>query len=276
MIKKRISTFTGYREAKVLHSLKHPNLVNILGTSKNDSVFISVMQYIAGGSLQDRLIEPMDLQLFLAIATQMCRGLAFAHKNRIVHRNLRPSNVLLSSDMQVKIADFGLDEHYRLRSEERNWYGYGRKVSDELSDVFSLGAIFYHMLTGMPPDFKDGRLVKSQYFVDLPRDLQVLIERMVAKDLDQRPQSAEAVVSELLPFIEDAKTIVKARSTENKNVLKTKTIIKYQRTNSLTYLLALVLALSISFNVLLINDSEKSINSLITMAIDKTLLLLPQ
>ena len=276
VIKKRNASTEGYKEAKLLCSLKSPHIANVLGASKNDNMFIVVMEYVAGGSLQDRLLEPMAFAGFLPLAIQLAKGMAFAHKNRIVHRNLRPSNVLLSSDMQVKIADFGLDEHYRLRSEERNWYGDGRKVSDELSDVFSLGAIFYHMLTGMPPDFKDGRLVKSQYFVDLPRDLQVLIERMVAKDLDQRPQSAEAVVSELLPFIEDAKTIVKARSAENKNALKTKTIIKYQRTNSLTYLLALVLALSISFNVLLINDSEKSINSLITMAIDKALLLLPQ
>ncbi|WP_231878220.1 protein kinase family protein, partial [Oleiphilus sp. HI0117] len=113
VIKKRTSTFTGYREAKMLHSLKHPNLVNILGTSKNDSVFIVVMEYVSGGSLQDRLIEPMGMQMFLNTAVQICRGLAFAHQNRVCHGNLRPSNVLLTSDFQVKLTDFGLDEHYR-------------------------------------------------------------------------------------------------------------------------------------------------------------------
>ena len=209
VIKKRMNSFSGFREAKMLHSLKHPNVLNILGSSKNDSVFIIVMPYISGGTLQDRLIEVFDLQSFLKLAIQICRGLSFAHQNRILHGNLRPSNILLSADMQVKLSDFGLDEHYRVRSREMNWYADKSPQRDELSDIYSVGAIFFHALTGMPPAFKDGVLIKTRAFISLPFDMQQLISRMLSKYREDRPQSVEAVVSELLPLVEEQKTEIK-------------------------------------------------------------------
>ncbi|MFT5717498.1 MAG: serine/threonine protein kinase [Oleiphilaceae bacterium] len=210
VIKKRTESVAGYREAKILHALKHPNLVNVLGTSKNGNVFIVVMGYISGGSLQERLIQPMALQLFLDLAVQMSRGLSFAHQNRIFHGNLRPSNVLLSADMKVRVSDFGLDEHYRVRANEKSWYGERGVEKDELSDIFSLGAIFYHALTGVPPDFKDGSVVKTQLFTTLPLDLQRLVGRMLSKDRYARPQSVESIISELLPLVVEPKTAIKS------------------------------------------------------------------
>jgi serine/threonine protein kinase len=169
-----------------------------------------VMGYISGGSLQERLIQPMALQLFLDLAVQMSRGLSFAHQNRIFHGNLRPSNVLLSADMKVRVSDFGLDEHYRVRANEKSWYGERGVEKDELSDIFSLGAIFYHALTGVPPDFKDGSVVKTQLFTTLPLDLQRLVGRMLSKDRYARPQSVESIISELLPLVVEPKTAIKS------------------------------------------------------------------
>lgn len=268
VIKKRNGSMSGFREAKVLNSLKHPNLVNILGASKNNNVFIIVMEYVSGGSLQDRLIEPMALQSFLNIAIQACKGLSFAHKNRIFHGNLRPSNILLTSDMQVKISDFGLDEHYRVKSEERNWYGDGAEFADELSDIFSLGAIFYHMLTGMPPSFKDGRLIKSQRFVDQDTDLQALIGRMLARDKEDRIPTVEAVLSELLPLLDEKKTLIKEapRAAASPSI---KTVVEYRRTNWLTILLGGLLFASVSLNVLLLGEGSGEIKSTINQKLGK-------
>ena len=263
VIKKRMSTFTGYREAKMLHSLKHPNLVNILGTSKNDSVFIVVMEYVSGGSLQDRLIEPMALQMFLNIAIQVCRGLSFAHQNRVCHGNLRPSNILLTSDFQVKLTDFGLDEHYRLKARDANWYGDTDDRKDELSDIFSLGAVFYHALTGVPPSFKDGNLVKTQIFVKLPHDIQVLVGRMLSRRKEQRPQSVESVLSELLPLQEEEKTKVVEESYEAPTVIQKETIIEYKRVNWLTILFAVLMVVSIVLNALLLGEDGENVRSAI-------------
>ena len=261
VIKKRTESVKGYREAKMLHTLKHPNLVNVLGTSKNDSVFIVVMDYISGGSLQERLIQAMALQPFLDLAIQMCRGLSFAHQNRIVHGNLRPSNVLLTADMQVRISDFGLDEHYRVRASERNWYGEKGAETDELSDIFSLGAIFYHALTGTPPDFKDGNVIKTQVFTKLPLDLQRLVSRMLSKDRDSRPQSVESVMSELLPLVEEPKTVVKAVEAEPEE-LEAKPDI--QKGVSWLFVFMSVIALvSITLNVLLLQDDSALLKSVI-------------
>ena len=264
VIKKRTSSSdAGYREAKLLHTLKHPNLVNILGASKNDNAFIVVMEYVSGGSLQDRLIEPMKLQLFLGLATQLCKGLAFAHQNRIYHGNLRPSNILLTADMHVKISDFGLDEHYRLRPEQRNWYGEKPSQVDELSDIYSLGAIFYHALTGVAPDYKDGNLVKTQYFTKLPPDIQQLVARMLSKDQNIRPQSVEAVASELIPFIEEPKTLIKQSPRQGSAEQEVRTVVKYQRVNWLTITLAVFVVLSVILNVMLLDDEQGYVKSLI-------------
>lgn len=263
VIKKLRDTEQGYKEAKLLSSLKNPNLVNVQGVSKNASVFIVVMDYVSGGSLQDRLIQPMALQAFLSIGIQIAKGLAFAHQNRVVHGNLRPSNVLLSSEMQVRLSDFGLDEHYRLKSEDRNWYGDGRSIRDELSDIFSMGAIFYHCMTGMSPTFKEGQLKRSKYFLEQPDELRILIERMLDKDPDNRPQSAEAVVSELLPFIEDDKTAVKTRVKAQPKI-ETRTIVEYRHRKGLAIGLGIILIASLTLNVLLLGENSEEIKEAVT------------
>jgi len=268
VIKKKTESTMGYKEAKLLQSIKHPNIVKILGASKNDSVFIIVMDYVSGGSLQDRLIQPMALQSFVQIALQACKGLSSAHQNRIIHGNLRPSNILLTSQMQVKISDFGLDEHYRLKADERNWYGAPEADNDELSDIFSLGAIFYHALTSFPPTFKDGRLVKSQHFIKQPRDIQILVERMLSHDPMSRPQSAEAVASELIPFIDQAKTAIKEHS-EIKPVQATiERVVEYQRVNWLTIVLGVFFVLSVVLNVLLLSEEGDGIKAMVLAHIE--------
>jgi serine/threonine-protein kinase len=254
VIKKRTNSFSGFREAKMLHNLKHPNILNILGSSKNDSVFIIVMPYISGGSLQDRLIEAFDFQVFLKLGIQICRGLSFAHQNRILHGNLRPSNILLSADMQVKLVDFGLDEHYRVLSRDANWYGDRQPQRDELSDIFSLGAIFFHALTGMPPAFKDGCVVKTKAFVSLPYDMQQLVTRMLSKYREDRPQSVEAIVSELLPMVEEKKTQVKTVAQSFDRPVEVVEQVKYQRVNWLTILCGVLLIISLGLNGLLLSD----------------------
>lgn len=249
VIKKRHASMAGYKEAKLLSKLENLNIAQILGVSKNHNLFIVVSEYVAGGCLKDRLIEPLPVEAFLEIAIQIARGLAFAHKNRVIHGNLRPSNVLLGADNTVKLADFGLDEHYRFAAEAHNWYGDGRDQGDELSDIFSLGAIYYHMLTSLPPDFKRDSLIKSQHFVDLSEELQQLIERMLSRDVDQRPQSAESIVSELLPMLDEVRAL--NQPLDDATVLKSVPVeaVVYRQNTAWTRTLGLALLCSLALNL---------------------------
>jgi serine/threonine-protein kinase len=151
-----------------------------------------------------------------------------------------------------------MDEHYRLKAEERDWYSDRNGSSpDELSDIFSLGAVFYQMLTSMPPDFKEGRLVKSQHFVRQPIEVQRLVERMLSFDRIRRPQSVEAVTSELLPLVDESKTAIRKEDARTHVREVEKQVIRIQRFNGLTFVFMLLALASICLNVLLLSDMEE-------------------
>lgn len=168
VIKMQKGAFDGYMESKLLTSLKHENIINILGTSRNKRVFILVMEFVDGGSLQDRLTRPIPMEEFMPIATQICTGLAFAQHNRIQHGNLRPTNILFDGRNTVKVADFGFDEHYTA-SAQKNWYRLEDEPKSHSADIFAVGIIFKQMLTGAPPDSTDE---------DLPREMVPVINKM--------------------------------------------------------------------------------------------------
>jgi serine/threonine protein kinase len=86
----------------------------------------------------------------LRTAEEICEGLSFAHKNRIIHGNLRPSNILFTQSGIAKIADFGIQEHYADRETPQNWYSVSGEEKSPKTDIYSAGVIFHQMLTGNP------------------------------------------------------------------------------------------------------------------------------
>jgi serine/threonine-protein kinase len=208
IIKKRKGPTSGLKEAKMFTRIKHENIINIYGTSRKEKMFIVVMEYLGGGNLQDQLIEPFTLGAFLRIANQICNAMCYAHQQRIYHGNLRPGNILFADDGTVKVSDFGFDEHYRYHHNKENWYAYPNEYPGELSDIYSLGAIFFHMLTGRPPHRKEGKLVQNKVFTELDQTLQELLLRMLESNPDKRPQSVESVQSEFFLLQDDEPTVV--------------------------------------------------------------------
>lgn len=197
IIKKQPSIGRGLTEAKLLTSLKHKNIVNILGASKDERNFIIVMEYISGGSLKDRLIRPFPVQDVLRIGMEICGGLAFAHRNRIIHGNIRPSNILFTESGQVKIADFGLDEHYGQEPGVQNWYRLEGEPPTPAGDVFAAGMILYQMMSGVLPEWEGGRLILHENPARYPFELQELVSRMVVRKLAGRESSFEQIMTEL-------------------------------------------------------------------------------
>lgn len=198
VIKKRINTNAGYQEAKTLSHIDHPNIVKILGTSKNNNTFIVVMQHLDGGNLQDRLSRSYSVEKFLPIAKQICNALKHAHKHKILHNNLRPSNILFDDNGQIKITDFGLDEHYKKHTDTVSWYQpYDEAYTAATRDIFSAGAIFYHMLTGMPVIFKNGKIQANTKFNKLDEKLQGLLINMMERDAPGHYHSFKKITPDL-------------------------------------------------------------------------------
>ncbi|MDH3856845.1 MAG: protein kinase [Gammaproteobacteria bacterium] len=196
VIKKRVKSEAGLLEARSLVDIKHPNLIEVLGTSKNDNAFIVVMRHLTGGSLQDRLSRPYTGDRFINAALQLCRGLQASHDNGILHGNLRPSNILFDKKERIRISDFGFEEHYRV--DRRDWYQPALKGEASIErDVYSMGAIFHHMLTGEPLRFAHRRIQPCRAFDNLDTRLQELLRDMLETDSDNYMNQFGKVIARL-------------------------------------------------------------------------------
>ena len=210
VIKKRTKTTAGLGEAKILTNLKHKNVVNILGASGDERLFIIVMEYLSGGSLKERLIRPHAWIPALKTMQQIASGLAFAHRNRVIHGNLRPSNILFTETGSVKLADFGLDEHYD-GEDGKNWYRPSGEKASRGADIFAAGVVFYQMLTGQPPAWEGEDFVPHNAFHLLPIPVQKMVLRMMSLEQKNRYESFDEVLV-------DTEGILKVREQEKKRV----------------------------------------------------------
>jgi len=198
VIKKRVKTIAGFKEASMLSHIKHDNIIKILGTSKNENTFIVVMEYLTGGSLQDRLSRSYTFDSFKAIALPICSAMRKAHKQKITHRNLRPGNVLFDEKGKVKITDFGFDEHYTGNRKEMDWYQCNDKtIEPEDRDLYSAGAIFYHMLTGVPVRFEHGRIQADSLFNALDESLRDFLRKTMERKENSGFSSFKQIASAL-------------------------------------------------------------------------------
>ena len=208
-IKKVIDAKSGVTAARSLTNLNHPHVVNVHGASTNGRISIIVMEYMPGGSLKDRLANVRPWQEVLVTAREICDGLSFLHRNGMVHGNLRPANILMSSDGHAKISDAGLDEHYVETECQGNGYGPLNEPKSFRSDIYCAGMIFSEMLTGSIPVEKKGHLIQNDSFRLLPLELRKIIAKMLAPDPVDRFESLD----EILPVIDDLLNCASAHET---------------------------------------------------------------
>lgn len=220
VMKKRPVTARGYQESLLLKQLHHPNIIHILGVNRNERIFIVVMEYLKGGSLQNRIARPYALERFKKLALQMAEAVSFAHQNRITHGNLRPQNILFATDEQVKITDFGFDPHYQ-QCVDGNWYQREGEAFSVQGDVFSLGVIFYQMLTAQIPKWRLGKLIASKQFKRAPQQLTELIENMLLLNPNNRIESME-VVKECLQGMDGSALVDEFDGDESIDLVKKK------------------------------------------------------
>ena len=210
-----------FREAKSAGRLNHPNIVTIHDVGHNDDLAYIAMEFLAGQSLRTLLDSGVVLppRRIAEIASAVADGLAFAHSKHIVHRDIKPANIMVLDSGAIKIADFGIallpSGALTLEGTAVGSPKYmapeqvlGQKV-DGRSDIFSLGAVLYEMLTGHPA-FTGADLnailyqvlnaappLPSAHNAGLPPGFDRIVARALAKDPDKRYASAEQMADDL-------------------------------------------------------------------------------
>ena len=171
-------TQEGLAEARLLASHPHPHIVHIHGVSSNDRAFIIVMEYLAGGSLRDRMARVMPWRKALPIVRDVCAALVHAHRHEVLHGNLRPANILFSSTNEVKVSDFGLVEPDADQGAAR--YQRTGHARTREGDLYAVGVMLHELLLGSPPVFREGLPVADAGLKLLPADVQRLVIRFLA------------------------------------------------------------------------------------------------
>ena len=211
------------RESQAAASLSHQNIVNVYDVGQEDDTYYIVMEYIKGKTLKSLIRENGRLGTARAtnIAIQICRALEHAHKNNVVHRDIKPQNILVTDDGQVKVTDFGIARaitsstvsiagtsiigsvHYFSPEQARGGY------TDAKSDLYSLGIVLYEMLTGTVPFEGDSPIsialkhiqeeVKPPKEINpqIPDSLQDIILKAIQKDQNLRYSSAREMLEDL-------------------------------------------------------------------------------
>ncbi len=227
-------------EAKAAAKLSHPNIVNVYDVGEDSGVYYIVMEYVHGDTLKQVILNsaPLDNIATLSVAIQMASALSHAHKNGVIHRDIKPHNILVSVDGTIKITDFGiarasdvttattvsnaLGSVYYLSPEQARG-GY----VDYKSDIYSLGITMYEMITGkVPYDGETSVAIALKHLNDTLPDirkfnpnasevLQKIIKKATEKKKDDRYANVDLLCSDLKKALSEESQGYKKEKTEN-------------------------------------------------------------
>ncbi|WP_458861907.1 Stk1 family PASTA domain-containing Ser/Thr kinase [Acidaminobacterium chupaoyuni] len=216
-------------ESQTVAMLSHPNIVSVYDVSRSGDVEYIVMELIDGGiTLKDYLAKkgPLNWKETVFFAMQIAKALEYAHSRGVIHRDIKPQNIMLLRDGTVKVADFGIARHVT----NGNTYNMGEAIGsvhyvspeqakgsyiDNRSDIYSLGVVMYEMLTGRLPFEGDSPLavalqhinsiplLPSDYVSDIPKTLEDITMKAMSPQLSSRYASATELLSDLEHFRED-------------------------------------------------------------------------
>jgi eukaryotic-like serine/threonine-protein kinase len=208
------------REPRLLASLSHPNVVSIVTAEKQDNVFFIVMEYVAGETLESIIQREgaLDLSHALDFTCQIANAVDHAHRQGVIHRDLRPGNVLVSESNVVKVADFGTSRFLEIAAHGTTVIGSPPYMAPEqfhgkavfASDLYSLGVTMYQMLTGMLPYETPGpadleRLMRGELTSPprlrnpkIPKALNDIVMKAMAPQITARYQRATDLLDDVL------------------------------------------------------------------------------
>lgn len=208
------------REPRLLASLSHPNIVSILTAEKEGGVFFIVMEYVPGETLEAIIAREgsLDLRRALDYTCQICNALDHAHQHGVIHRDLRPGNVLVTEHGLAKVADFGTSRFIEATAHGTTVIGSPPYMAPEqfhgkavfASDIYSLGISMYQMLTGVMPyetpaprdlaKLTSGELLSPPRLRNpkIPKAIDDIVMKAVAPKIKSRYQRAADLLQDLL------------------------------------------------------------------------------
>lgn len=207
-------------EAQSAAGLSHPNIVSVYDVGEENGTYFIVMELVQGITLKNYIDMKgkLDIREALNISVQIASGLSAAHDNRIIHRDIKPQNIIMSRDGKVKVTDFGIAKvadsttvtttaagtvHYISPEQARGGY------SDEKSDIYSLGITMYEMLTGRVPFEGETNVAVALLHIQaemtpprelepaIPRSFEKIILKCTQKKPDRRYASARELIADL-------------------------------------------------------------------------------
>ena len=217
------------REVRAVARLNHPNIVQVYDFGTEGDLAYIVMEFIQGRELKDMLDakEPMELGKIFKLMGELLDALHFAHEAGVIHRDVKPANVMIDAKGHAKLADFGVARVTEAEGDQAEATKVGAMVGtpsymspeqiqgqtiDRRTDVFSAGILFYQLLTGQKPFEGVGmglamKIVQADpvpptKLVQIPPVIDSVIARALAKDADHRYQTAKAFATDLQLILE--------------------------------------------------------------------------
>jgi len=248
------------REAQSAANLNHPNIVSVYDWGEEEGTYFIVMEYVDGRSLATILSTegPLHPQRAAEVTSDIAAALGFAHRNGVIHRDVKPGNVLISPQGQVKVADFGIARAMGAGTEDNltqagSVMGTATYFSpeqaqgmplDPRSDLYSLGVVLYEMITGKPPftgetpvaiaykHVQEQPRPPEQLNPDVPADLSAIDMKLLAKQPAERYASAEDLRADLRRFREGQPVLAAGGVAATQAVAATRVVPAYESTTA--------------------------------------------
>jgi len=215
-----------WSEAQSAARLQHPNIVNVYDVAEDRGLYYIVMELVEGITLKDYIQKKGKLtpKEVIGITLQVCAGIEAAHSNNIIHRDVKPQNIIISKEGKVKVTDFGIAKatssntistnvmgsvHYKSPEQARGGF------SDAKSDIYSLGITMYEMITGELPfdgdstvsialkHLQEDILPPSEHVADIPNSLEQIILKCTQKSADRRYANVSQLTRDLKRSLQD-------------------------------------------------------------------------
>lgn len=254
ILKTELSTYDDFvhrfkQEASSIASLSHPNIVNIHDIGSEDNINFIVMEYVNGETLKQAIKKNSKLTSLetLEIALQIAKGLEYAHKNNIIHRDIKPDNILITEDNIVKITDFGIAKvtdsvtvtnsnkiigsvHYFSPEQAKGSF------VDYRTDIYALGVVMYEMITGQVPfkadlsiavammHIQEPVIPPKEVLTNMPENINSVILKTLEKEPINRFQTASELINVLTAIKNDLNLEVnfKSKSIDATTIMMTK------------------------------------------------------
>ena len=223
------------REAKSLAKLKHSNIVNILDFGEHEEMPYLVMEYLPGGTLKQKLGLAIPWQKAIQTLLPVARGLAYAHQHGVIHRDVKPANVLIDQNEEPILTDFGIAKLLEgtaghtltgsgvgigtpeyMAPEQ----GIGAHTIDARADIYSLGIVLFEMVTGRKPYIADTPMAvvlkqmtdplprPTEFVPDLPEEIEQILFKALAKQPEDRYEDMNAMIAAMTEVLTEAQTVL--------------------------------------------------------------------